>query len=139
MGRLVQPDSAVVNEIAQSYDLRLLIYFGSYQTEFYGPDSDIDIAYLAGHPLTTQERMGLHKDLMLAHRKSEVDLVDLQTADPILRYEIAREGRILFEVEKGLFDRYALFYVKRIYELRPIIKDRMRILMKEIKELSIDG
>lgn len=139
MGKPVQPGPTAVNDIAQRYGLKLLIYFGSYQTESYRTDSDIDIAYLAGKLLTTEERLGLHKDLMIAHRKSEIDLVDLQTAEPMLRYEIARGGKVLFEEEDGLFDRYALFYIKRIYELRPIIKDRMRMLMKEIKELNIDG
>lgn len=139
MGKPVQPTPAVVDNIAQRYGLKLLVYFGSYQTEFYRPDSDIDIAYLTDKPLTIEERLGLHRDLMLAHRKSEIDLVDLQTAEPILRYEIARGGRVLFEKESGLFDRYARFYVKRIYELQPTIKDRMRLLMKEIKELNIDG
>ncbi len=132
------PDQETIKKLVGRYDLRLLIYFGSYQTEFYGPKSDIDIAYLANKSLSAYEKMELHKDLMLAHRKSEIDLVDLQTAEPILRYEIAKNGRLLFEQEEGLFERYALFYIKRIYELRPVIKERMRLLMKEIKELNID-
>ncbi|NLL42752.1 MAG: nucleotidyltransferase domain-containing protein [Firmicutes bacterium] len=134
----VQPGPEKVNEIATRYGLKLLIYFGSYQTEYYSAKSDIDIAYLAKRPLSTQARIGLLNDLILAHRKSEIDLVDLQTAEPILRYEVARNGRVLFEEEEGMFSRYSLYYIKRMYELQPVIKERMRMLMQEIKELNID-
>ncbi len=134
----VQPGPEKVNEIATRYGLKLLIYFGSYQTEYYSAKSDIDIAYLAKRPLSTQARIGLLNDLILAHRKSEIDLVDLQTAEPILRYEVARNGRVLFEEEEGMFSRYSLYYIKRMYELQPVIKERMRMLMQEIKGLNID-
>ena len=133
----VQPGPEKVNEIATRYGLKLLIYFGSYQTEYYSAKSDIDIAYLAKRPLSTQARIGLLNDLILAHRKSEIDLVDLQTAEPILRYEVARNGRVLFEEEEGMFSRYSLYYIKRMYELQPVIKERMRMLMQEIKELNM--
>ena len=134
----VQPGPEKVNEIATRYGLKLLIYFGSYQTEYYSAKSDIDIAYLAKRPLSTQARIGLLNDLILAHRKSEIDLVDLQTAEPILRYEVARNGRVLFEEEEGMFSRYSLYYIKRMYELQPVIKERMRMLMQETKGLNID-
>lgn len=127
-----------IQEIAHKYGLKLLVYFGSYGTEFYGDDSDIDIAYLAEDPLSIHEKMNLLRDLIIVHRKSEIDLVDLQTAEPVLRYVIATKGRTVFEQEEGLFERYALYYVKRMYELRPIIEEDMRHLMKEIRELNMD-
>lgn len=37
MGKPVQPTPAIVNDIAQRYGLKLLVYFGSYQTESLPP------------------------------------------------------------------------------------------------------
>ncbi len=103
-------------------------------TEDYGANSDVDIAFLACSPLSGVEKWELYKSLVLLHRKSEIDLIDLQTAEPVLRYVIATEGTVLFEREEGLFERYALFYVKQFHEFRPILQQQMKKLSKDIKE-----
>lgn len=133
---IVVPQPETINALAARYKLQILTYFGSFVTEHYRADSDIDIAYLSENPLTAEQKIGLFKDLVIAHRKSDIDLVDLRTAEPILRYEIATKGKPAFEQEEGLFDRYALFYIKQMYELRPVIQERMRLLMREIEELD---
>ena len=98
-----------IKDIAEKYDIIFLVYFGSYQTEYYNEDSDIDIAYLAANNETSQTKMLLMEDLIKYHRKSEIDLVDLKKAEPILKYEIASNGRVLYEKKEGLFDKYSLF------------------------------
>lgn len=122
-------------EIANRYRLELLICFGSYMTEYYHDESDIDLACLSEHPLELEDRMNLLRELSLAYRKSEIDLVDLQTADPVLRCEVAINGRLLYEREEGLFERYGLYYVKRFYELRPIIEEEMEAITRRIREV----
>lgn len=135
----MRPSQNVIGELATRFHLKLLVYFGSFLTANFRPDSDIDIAFLADRPLSSMEKWDLCKELIILHRKSEIDLVDLQTAEPILRYVVAHEGKLLFEREEGLFDRYALFYTKRLYELGPLIREQMRRTVAEIKELELDG
>lgn len=135
----MRPAQNIITAIAHRYNLKLLVYFGSYLTEWYLKDSDIDLAFLADQPLTSLEKMELHKELIIAHRKSDIDLVDLQTAETVLRYAVATDGKVLFEREEGMFERYALFYIKQFYEMRPYIQEEMRQLAKEIRELDIDG
>lgn len=128
-----------IEEIIDKYKLRLVVYFGSYKTEYYRSDSDIDIAYLSVTLLSRVEKMNLLHDLILAHRKSEIDLVDLRTAEPVLRYEIATKGRLLYEEEEGLFDRYSLYYTKRFYEMKPLIQAELDNIRKRISEVLDDG
>jgi predicted nucleotidyltransferase len=101
-----------------------MVYFGGYQTEYYNRKSDIDIAFLAAEPLTVSERMSLLEKLIIFHRKSEIDLLDLITAESILKYEIARTGRVFYESEDRLFERYGLYYIKKFYELKPVIEPK---------------
>ena len=124
-----------VQKIVSKYKLQMLVYFGSYMTENYHKESDIDIAYLSENPLIPIEKIGLLEDLIIAHRKSEIDLVDLRTAEPVLRCEIAINGKLLYEKEDGLFDRYYLYYIKRFYELKPVIDEEMNGIRKAIKEV----
>lgn len=124
-----------INEIAEKYSLKLLVYFGSYDTKYYTSESDIDIAYLSDSDLSIEEKITLSEDLIKFHKKSEIDLVDLKSAEPILRYEIAKNGRVLYEREHNLFERYSLFYIKRIYELRPVIEEQIRQIGLSIEEV----
>ncbi|NLM28802.1 MAG: DUF86 domain-containing protein [Clostridiaceae bacterium] len=112
-----------LNEIVKKYNIELLVYFGSYGTEFYNNESDIDIAFLSADHLSIQEKLELLEDLIHYHKKSEIDLVDLRTADPVLRHEIAVNGRVLYEKEKNLFERYGSFYKKAIYEQKSVLED----------------
>ena len=106
----------LLNEIAEKYNIELLVYYGSYGTEFYNNESDIDIAFLSAEQLSIQEKLELLEDLIHYHKKSEIELVDLRTADPVLKHEIAVNGRVLYEKEENLFERYRLFYIKSIRE-----------------------
>lgn len=128
-----------INEIAEKYNIKFLVYFGSFQTEFYNEKSDIDIAFLSEEQLDIGKRLKLLEDLVIFHRKSEVDLVDLKTAEPVLRYEIAKNGRVLFERVEGLFEKYSLFYIKRFYELKPVIEEELKLLGNSINEVLANG
>jgi predicted nucleotidyltransferase len=127
--------SKTIEDIASEYDISFFVYFGSYQTDYYNEDSDIDIAFLAQKDMTAQEQLKLLEELIKYHRKSEIDLIDLRKACPILRYEVALNGRAIYEKEKGQFDKYSLFYIKQFYELKPIIEDELKAISEEIREL----
>lgn len=124
-----------IEEIADLYNVDLFVYFGSFKTEYFNSESDIDIAFLSPEQLTAETKLQLLEELIKYHRKSEIDLVDLRTADPLLRYEIARNGKILYERHDGLFDRYSLYYFKRFYELKPVFEQEMEKLKADIKEV----
>jgi predicted nucleotidyltransferase len=128
-----------LEDMIDKYSIKLLVYFGSYLTEFYRDDSDIDIAYISETSLSPVEKMALYEDLIRYHRKSEIDLVDLVRSDPILRYEVALNGKVLYESEPGLFEKYQLYYIKRYYEYRPYIEEEMREIGRKIREVLDDA
>jgi uncharacterized protein len=124
-----------IAEITEKYKIKMLIYFGSYHTEYFNYESDIDIAFLSSGALDSSEQLQLLEDLIIFHRKSEIDLVDLQKADPLLRYEVAVNGKVFYEEEPDFFDRYALFYIKQYYELKPVIQAEMKQIKNAIREV----
>jgi predicted nucleotidyltransferase len=132
---IIAVNKVTLNEIVEKYNIELLVYFGSYGTKFYNSESDIDIAFLSASYLSIQEKLELLEDLIHYHKKSEIDLVDLRTADPVLRYEIAVNGRVLFEKEENLFERYSLFYIKSIYEHKSVLEDKMRKIAISVEEV----
>lgn len=128
-----------IDQIAEFFGIEFLVYFGSFQTEYYNSESDIDIAFLTVRSLSVEEKTHLLEELILFHRKSEIDLVDLLTAEPLLRYEVARSGRVLYERETGLFERYGLFYIKQCYELKPVFEAELKKIGEYIREVTEHG
>jgi len=80
-------------------DVRVALLFGSQVTGRARPDSDVDLAILAGPHL---DRLGLAAELSEGMRR-EVDLVDLRRAGVPLLDEILRYGRLVHEGERGAY------------------------------------
>lgn len=74
--------------------VRLAVLFGSAARGQSGPDSDIDVGVLfeAG-----QESAAALEVALARATGRRLDLVRLEAAPPLLRFEIARDGRVLLE------------------------------------------
>lgn len=81
--------------------VRLAVLFGSMARGEAGAGSDVDLGVLLD-PDTAALRFEVEAELGRAAGR-EVDLVFLSQAPPLLRFEISRDGRLLFEREDGLW------------------------------------
>jgi predicted nucleotidyltransferase len=81
--------------------LQLCVLFGSRASEQWRPDSDYDLAALpAPAPLQRLEWQMQLEELL----GGEIDLVALSPAtEPVLGWEIARSGRLIYEARPGLW------------------------------------
>ena len=75
--------------------IRQALIFGSVASGHARPDSDLDIAVEADHPLGAAEKIRLIEDLTIASGRP-VDVIDLKTASvPLLGQILSRGHRIL--------------------------------------------
>lgn len=87
-----QPIQSELREaLARAADLRLAMLFGSVARGEARANSDVDVAVLADHALTANERIRLIDSISQATGRA-VDLVDVMTAGPLLLGEILRDG-----------------------------------------------
>jgi uncharacterized protein len=88
------PERSLLQALESWPGLRLAVLFGSAARGESGPDSDLDVGVLfeAGRERTA----GLEVALARAAGR-RVDLVCLDAAPPLLRFEVARDGRVLLE------------------------------------------
>lgn len=130
-------DRQRLSAVAAQFGLRLVLLFGSAARGQVRPDSDCDIA-VAGCP---PDRFG---DLSGALQGTirggaELDLVRLEPADPLFRYEILRDAMLLYgdpdlfcEVRAFAFrdfqDSASLFALERTLLRKKLarIKERLR-------------
>lgn len=75
--------------------IRQALIFGSVATGRASPDSDLDIAVEADHPLGAAEKIRLIEDLTVASGRP-IDVIDLKTVSvPLLGQILSRGRRIL--------------------------------------------
>ena len=88
------PERSLLQALESWPGVRLAVLFGSAARGESGPNSDLDIGVLfeAGRESTAGLEVALGR---AAGRR--LDLVRLDTAPPLLRFEIARDGRVLLE------------------------------------------
>jgi uncharacterized protein len=89
------------SRIAALPAVRLAVLFGSAARGEAGPRSDVDLGVLLD-PDTSDLRLQVGAELGRAAER-EVDVIFLDSAPPLLRFEISRDGVLLFEKEDGLW------------------------------------
>ena len=89
------------SRIAALPAVRLAVLFGSTARGEARPRSDVDLGVLLD-PDTRDLRCHVEAELGRAAER-EVDVIYLNEAPPLLRFEISRDGVLLFEKEDGLW------------------------------------
>ncbi len=90
MGSLqVEALRAAIEELAHLYRIRLAVLFGSLARGEANNLSDVDLAVLCDCDV-------LELAEELERRGVKVDIVDLETAPPVLAYLVARDGVLLY-------------------------------------------
>jgi len=107
----------------------LIILFGSRARETASKQSDADIAVLADHSLSLEEKSNTAFELAQKLKISEdcIDLVDLWNAPPLLQKQVADEGKLL-EGDEFDFLRFRVLAWKRYQDTAKFRRARERAL-----------
>lgn len=95
---------ADLERIADTFGLGLIMLFGSQAHGHVTPLSDVDLGVLpvAGRRLSTREHLQLIVAFQALFGRDDVDVVLLDSAGPLLRYEAFTRGRALLERDVNL-------------------------------------
>lgn len=107
-------------------DLVAVYLYGSEATREARPDSDVDLAVLAGNAMPAAKQFDLRQDIeSLLHR--DVDLVDMRMASTVLRMQVISTGTCLFagdETRRQQFEDFVYSsYARLNEERREILSD----------------
>lgn len=103
--------------------------FGSRARGTAGPRSDVDLAVLLDEEVDLVQELRLRSRVTEALRRDDVDLVVLNSAPPLLRYEVIAAGRRLFardEEAADWFERRAALECFDTAHLRRVQQDLAR-------------
>lgn len=110
--RLPVYDAERLDAACRDLDLKLVVLFGSRATGSPPPtaESDLDLAVWTGAPNARERFWTLHRALAEAFAGHVLDLVVLDTTDPLFRHEIMRAGVLLWGDQDRFFDYRAYAY-----------------------------
>jgi len=118
-------DLASIQPILTPLQPQLIYLFGSQVTGRLHPDSDIDLAILAGCPQNAYQLFMVAQQLadQLHH---EVDLVDLATASAVMKAEIVTRGQLLFALNPDLAAEFEMYTLSMYAQAN---QDRREVLL----------
>lgn len=106
-------------------DIQLLVLFGSAVKGQARPRSDVDLGVRCNGPadldalyLATAPRLGTDR----------LDLIDLRRAGPLLAFEVARTGRLLYERHPGAFREFQSLASRRYCDTEKLRRARRRAI-----------
>ena len=128
----------MLEAIARRYHLSLILLFGSHATGRTTSESDVDIAVQTECPEKMADldyHLDLAAELSACLGKGEIDLVFLNGADPLLKSEVGRHGKVLFEKK----DAFADFAVRTMKEFDDAQHFHFRILHEVLEDFYGTG
>ena len=104
-----------------------LYLFGSQATGKQGPLSDVDVAVLLDEKrISPKSFFRFRLDLIVAAtgacRRPDVDVVILNEATPVLKYEVVRNGRVIYERDHASRIEFEAGAVQHYLDLEPFYR-----------------
>jgi len=125
-----------IKNIAEKYDLNLVLLFGSQAEGNTHNNSDTDVAFLAPKITDIYEQAKITTDLMNAFGTTNIDTVNLRDASPLLMKLIALKSIVLYEKRQSLFNEFFLYALRMFDESAVLFDLRRHYLDHKIKEYS---
>lgn len=125
-------DLEVPAAIIEKYNIELFVVFGSYAEKMNKPGSDLDLAFKSSSNLEQQQEMELLNELSQFYQRGDIDLVNLSKAEPVLKVEVAKKGRLLSGSQKE-FDRFSIYAAAIYADTKFLSDDRRKTLKKKLK------
>lgn len=138
MVTLDQTRKKMLGELANKYELKLVVLFGSQVTGRIHKESDYDIAYFSDRDLSSEEESRLIFDLMPILRIRDerlVNLVNAKTSGSLMLHSITSKGRVLFERTQSLFLSLKLYAWKVFVDTQSFRDNCFRIVKKRIQAM----
>jgi len=114
--------------------LQLALLFGSRAAGRTGEGSDLDLAVLAEGPL---DSVRVTNEVMRLLHFSEIDVVDLRRASPLLAMEVMRKGKVLFEKEPGTHPQVYSLIFRRYADTRKFREARKSSIQQFLSERGL--
>jgi len=124
-------DPSAVVAVCRRYPVAVAYLFGSQVTGATTPLSDVDVAVLleSGTPSPGVVQASLISDLMLALRRSDIDVVILNSAPPLLKERAISRGRVVYCRDERARLQFEVAARREYFDTQPLRDAQDRALL----------
>ena len=118
--------------LAEEYNLKFIILYGSYATGKEHKDSDLDVAVICGQELKFDRYLsvcGKMQDALALPPEVDLDFKTLSKVDPLFRYEVTRDGKLLYG-DAADYKNYKVFSLNAYHDTRPLFNLERKLVHK---------
>lgn len=123
--------------ICETRNIQLLYHFGAQRGET--DLSDLDLAVLLDEPTEPTGRLRLIDEFVVATGREDVDLAILNGASDLLRFQVVRSGRLLYQVSESVRVRFETKVLRTWFDAAPKRRERSRLLRLKIESGRFGG
>lgn len=122
-----------LKKVAEKFSLDLIVLFGSQVKGKVMKESDIDIGvFRKNKKIDFEEMLKLYQVLGQIFGK-RVDISNLTMAGPLLRYEIAKHGKVLYEKHPTSFQYFMIRAMKEYFDFEPYYRLEEKMVKKSLQ------
>ena len=127
----------LINHLKSYFNHRqslLLIYlFGSQGRGDTHAHSDIDLAFLFSKDLSLEEHAALVTETSRLLGREDIDVVLLQEAPPLLKFDVVSEGELIYQnVTDDFLNDFELHVIKECFDTEPLRRIQNQYLKERI-------
>jgi len=130
-----------LNELAEKFEFKLIVLYGSAITDQMTDDSDIDLGVF----LNERKALENYQDMIFLAKLEnelskiftgkvrEIDISILNFASPLLKFKVAQSGKAIYERDSGIFRNFQVRAMKEHQDARKFYdleKDYIRSFLK---------
>jgi len=126
-----------IKEIAEHYNLDLVVLFGSHSKDRATKESDIDIGiFRKTSGVTFEDQIALSGKFSELFKNNDIDIGVISSNNPILMFSILKYGKVLYTTENRLVDTLRLYAWKLVAESKSFRDHSFFILKNRIASLN---
>lgn len=110
----------IIPKFAEKHNLFLVLLFGSQASGKTHSKSDTDIAFLAEKKISLREIAKMNFELSQEIKIGNIEMVQLNGAQPFLLKQVAEKSILLYEKEPSLFAQFKIYAIKRHMEAKKL-------------------
>ena len=115
--------------------ITLAVLFGSTAAGKMTAHSDLDLAFWIDGARRDEQELMLANDLMKLFHRNDVDGIVLNHADPLMQWQVASTGALLYEKARGCFRWFQSYAMKRYDDSKRLLALQDRFLDRVVRRV----